>query len=80
MKVVFFLLFVLIVCILFNKTKLKKLIGEKTAVRLYKKCPHRNGSYQQCTNNGSYRHSEFDIDLNHFIYKNNPRVNIWKTT
>ena len=38
------------------------------------------GSYQQCTNNGSYRHSEFDIDLNHFIYKNNPRVNIWKTT
>ena len=77
------LIIVLLILGVFAGSKAKQYIpqmmdGEITSVQLWTKCPKRNGSYRQCTNNGSYRHSDFDIELNHKLYKNNPRVNIWR--
>tara|TARA_B110000977_G_C10725134_1_gene356789 strand:- start:146 stop:421 length:276 start_codon:yes stop_codon:yes gene_type:complete len=90
MKITLFLIVLLIVVLIFtinivvikhgvnfNATKSDTL---KKHLEVENNCPRLNGSYKQCTDTGTYRHSLDDIKRNHIIYKNNPRVNIWNIT
>lgn len=88
MKITILLIVLLIVLLLFttNIIVVKKMINLKNTDTLKKhleievSCPRLNGSYKQCTDTGTYRHSLDGIKQNHLVYKNNPRVNIWNTT
>lgn len=90
MKLTLFLIILLITVLLFttNIIVIKRIIDLKTNntdtlkkhLDVKDNCPRLNGSYKQCTDTGTYRHSLDGIKRNHIIYKNNPRVNIWNTT
>ena len=88
MKITILLIVLLIVLLLFttNIIIVKKMVNLKKTDTLKKhlevedNCPRLNGSYKQCTDTGTYRHSLDGIKQNHLVYKNNPRVNIWNTT
>ena len=84
MKTTLTLLAILVLILLVSNHKNNLLprffTGDELTVKLYKRCPNINGSYEQCTNNGNYKHSMFDINLNHKLFRNNSRVNIWNIT
>ena len=87
MKITILLIVLLIAVILLttNIVIVKKIINIKTDtlkkhLEVEDNCPRLNGSYKQCTDTGTYRHSLECIKHNHLVYKNNPRVNIWNTT
>ena len=73
------LLLILFVVLLFKGKKISEtFITLADHERVWEACPMRNGSYKQCTNNGTFRHSDKEILENHKLFKNNPRVNIWR--
>lgn len=92
MKITILLIILLIVLVLCTTNivatnivvmKIPKKIKKDTLskhLEVQKNCPRIEGSYKQCTDTGTYRHSLKDIKNNHIIYKHNPRVNIWNTT
>tara|TARA_B110000977_G_scaffold193973_1_gene269761 strand:- start:146 stop:421 length:276 start_codon:yes stop_codon:yes gene_type:complete len=90
MKITILLIVLLIVLLLFTTNigvikrivnlKINKTDTLKKHLEVEDNCPRLNGSYKQCTDTGTYRHSLDGIKQNHLVYKNNPRVNIWNTT
>ena len=86
MKITILLIILLIVLVLCTTNivvmKIPKKIKKDTLskhLEVQKNCPRIEGSYKQCTDTGTYRHSLKDIKNNNIIYKHNPRVNIWNT-
>lgn len=75
------LLIILLIVLVFKSKKVtEKFITLKTHEEVWDACPVNNGSYKQCTNNGTFRHSDKEILDNHKSFKNNLRVNIWRVT